>query len=231
MWYLFRFLFKFAQGNSMRPALIAGHFYCPSTFLIPGPLPRKKAYAAESILSFQRGEESGLNYFFHQYYLALTLFSYNLTANKESAEEIAEDAFLKLWERHQHFSHPSAIRSFLYITVKNASLNWIRQQKRDTLKAKQLVYLSDPGENHILQKIISAEVYQEVFKAINALPPKCRRIFQMLFVEGKDYQQIAKELKLSVSTIHNQKARGIELLKRQLKPVVGILVYFFLFIF
>lgn len=183
------------------------------------------------ILFFQQGEERGFDFFFRTHYAALTLFAYKITGQKEAAEEIAEDAFLTAWQKHASFSHPAVLKSFLYTAVKFGSLNWLRRQRKECLETRQLALLSNPAEDPVPYEIVSAEIHQQVFAAINQLPPKCRRIFQMLYIEGKDFQQIAAELQLSVSTIHNQKARGIRLLRERVNPGFISFFLFFLIIF
>jgi len=51
---------------------------------------------------------------------------------------------------------------------------------------------------------------------LNTLPPKCRQIFKMLYVQGKSYEEISQELNLSINNIRNQKARGLMLLKQRI---------------
>ncbi len=183
------------------------------------------------ILAFQQGEESGFAYFFRTHYAALTLFAFKITGQKEAAEEIAGDAFLTAWQKRADFSHPAVLKSFLYTAVKFGSLNWLRQQRKEGLNTRQMALISNQSEEPVLYEMVTAEIHQQVFAAINQLPPKCRRIFQMLYIEGKDFQQIAAELQLSVSTIHNQKARGIRLLREQINPGFISLFLFFLIIF
>lgn len=165
--------------------------------------------------AFRHGEERGFNFFFREYYAALCYFSFQILDNRNEAEEVVGDAFIKLWERHTNFSSIAAIRSFLYATVKNASLNRIRQQKKDNARLKSIAYMTEHSEENRFQAIIEAETYNEIFSAIKKLPPQCRKIFQMMFFQGKDYEQIANELGLSISTVRNQKARGLQLLKKK----------------
>lgn len=165
--------------------------------------------------SFRKGEEKAFNFFFREYHAVLCYFSFQVLVNHSEAEEVVGDAFIKLWDRHTNFSSIAAIRSFLYTTIKNASLNRIRQQKKDNARLKSIAYMTEHSEENRFQAIIEAETYNEIFSAIKKLPPQCRKIFQMMFFQGKDYEQIAKELGLSVSTVRNQKARGLQLLKKK----------------
>lgn len=178
----------------------------------------RKNHIDEYLQSFRKGEEKAFNFFFNLHYASLCLFCFRIIKDKEASEEIVQDAYLKLWERHENFYHASALKSFLFTVCKNASLDWLRSRRKETLNKQQLTYISGSSETNILHHMIAAEVYADIHAAMNTLPPQCRTIFRMLFLEGKDYQQIAAELSLSVSTIRNQKARALTLLKNRINP-------------
>ena len=184
---------------------------------------------ADYIRSFQLGEEKGFNFLFREYNAALSYFSFQIIKDKEVAEEIAGDSLMKLWERHENFDNIPSIKSFLYTTARNASIDWLRKQKRNNQRTNEMIYLSENNETTIFQKKAEAEFYKEIFLTLNTLPPKCRKIFSMLYIEGKNYQQIAQELNLSIDTIRNQKARGLMLIKQRL--VFYLLISFLLKLF
>ena len=171
---------------------------------------------ADYIRSFQQGEEKGFGYFFREYYASLCYFSFQISKDKGVAEEIAGDALMKLWERHIHFDNIPSVKSFLYTTTRNASVDWLRRQKRSKARTKEIIYLAEETEGSVVQKMIETETYNEIFAVLNTLPPKCRQIFNMLYVQGKNYQQIAEELGLSINTIRNQKARGLSIIKQRI---------------
>lgn len=181
---------------------------------------------AEYVRSFQLGEEKGFSFFFREYYPSLCYFSFQIIKDRSATEEIAGDALMKLWERHENFDNLQSIKSFLYTATRNASINWIRQRKRSIQREKEILYLGEETEDSIIEKLIETEIYREIFTMLNTLPPKCRKIFTMLFIEGKNYEQIAEELNLSISTIRNQKARGLMLIKQ--RSVFSLLVLLFL---
>lgn len=171
---------------------------------------------AEYVCSFQKGEEKGFSFLFREYYPALCYFSSQFVKEKSIAEEIAGDALMKLWQRRENFDKMATINSFLYTTARNASLNWIRQQRKVSRMLKEMDYLTQGSELNKFQKIIETETYREIFIALDSLPPKCREIFKMLFIEGKGYDQIALELNLSTKTIYSQKDRALSLIRQRL---------------
>ena len=68
----------------------------------------------------------------------------------------------------------------------------------------------------------------QVYLALKTLPPKCRQVFTMLYVQGKPVKEIAEELQLSVSTVKSHKATALKLLRKQL-PHLGCLLLVMLF--
>jgi RNA polymerase sigma-70 factor (ECF subfamily) len=67
-------------------------------------------------------------------------------------------------------------------------------------------------------------VLQTIYKSFHSLPPKMGKVFRMLYIEGKDYKQIAEELNTTVNAVRNQKAKGLLLLREKLPPALSILL-------
>lgn len=70
-----------------------------------------------------------------------------------------------------------------------------------------------------MEAMIDAEVLREALSALDELPAKCQAIIKMLFIQGKEIGQVAKELNLSTGTVRTQKARGLSLLRKKLSVV------------
>jgi RNA polymerase sigma factor (sigma-70 family) len=84
---------------------------------------------------------------------------------------------------------------------------------------KEINYLTPvDAKDNIETDIIRAEFYAELYRAINTLPPECRKIFTMLYLEGKSARETAEELGLALSTVKTQKARGAGCFEEKLRP-------------
>jgi RNA polymerase sigma-70 factor (family 1) len=170
----------------------------------------------DHVLAFQRGEEKGFTYFFNSLYPALLYYAFRILNDKPSAEDVVGESFIKIWERHATFSHPKVIKSWLYTTVRNGCLNRLQQQQRTMIQHEKLArYQEGAHESYALHDIIRAEVIRELHENIESLPTACRQIFKMMYIQGKTVREIADELHLSISTIKNQKARGLTLLRKR----------------
>ena len=178
---------------------------------------QRKGYTAEQwIESFKNGEEEGFNFFFREYYAALSWYSFQILKEEQAAEAIASESLMKLWERRGGFDSPGAIKSFLYKTTRNASLDKIKLDKRRAKRIKEQAYLNDNVEINTEEKIIQTEVYREILNILESLPTECRKIFKMIYLQGKTYEQISEELNLSQSTVRNQKARALQLIRQRM---------------
>ena len=188
-------------------------------------MPAKHEYnSCNYAILFQQGDEKGFAWFFRNVYPALNFYAFKITSDKEASEEIASNAFIKIWQRHEQFTDAISIRKYLYRIVKNDALKHLRKEKQSTSFTKEMIYLyGNEHEKDCFHGLVAAEISRELLDAINCLPAECRKVFQLLFVQGKSIKEAAEELNLSPSTIKTQKARGLTELRKKL-------VYFFLII-
>jgi RNA polymerase sigma-70 factor (ECF subfamily) len=193
---------------------------------------REQRYIShEEFLLFKEGNETVFDALFKQYYKLLVLFATGLLKQKETAEDIVATSFVKLWNKRASIERPEAIKNYLYTTVRNGCLNELRNEKVKS-KNEKVLWLYSEWEEPVLHYIIKAETINEIVNRIELLPTQCRQVFKKFFVEGKDYTTIAQEMKLSISTVRNQKRRGLDLLRGGLLPLLYfinlLLVFYFL---
>jgi RNA polymerase sigma-70 factor (family 1) len=176
----------------------------------------KEQPGEELVAEFNKGNPKSFNTIFNTFYSALCFFAERMILNKEEAEDIVGESFVKLWRLHENFETMQNIKAFLYITTKNACLNYLKQSERTAKRQQDMLYMLSNNEDHILSELTRSEVVRELHAAIESLPPQCRKIVRMSFVEGKKNQEIAEQLNLSIQTVKNQKVRAIYLLKVKL---------------
>ncbi len=150
---------------------------------------------------------------FDTFYKRLYTFSFNYVSESYAAEEVIENVFFKLWKERHKLDRVENLKSYLYTMTRNASLDYIK-------KEKQFVRL-DPekhGSSTLMnQYIITEETHAILFQALETLPKKCRKVFELSCIEGVKYKDIAEDLQISINTVKSQRARAIELLKKHLK--------------
>jgi RNA polymerase sigma-70 factor (family 1) len=140
-----------------------------------------------------------------------------ITKSRELSEEIVSDVFINIWRRREHVLNINNLRLYLYVSVKNTSFNYLAQ-----LTKTEVVYLEEldfeplqPFSNPE-QLLITKEMNQRLYKAIQNLPPKCRMIFKLVKEDGLSYKEAAEFLNLSTGTIDNQLVLAVKKLSKAL---------------
>ena len=145
--------------------------------------------------------------------------------DKDDAEDIVQQAFISLWQKMDQVEFRVSARSYLYKTVYNGSLDFLKHKKvaqrfeNDISKNRTGLIHPLHGEEKELKK--------KIRDAIDELPGQCGKIFIMSRIEGLKYREIALALNLSENTVENQMGRALKLLRASLKeyfPLILILI-------
>lgn len=150
---------------------------------------------------------------FDTFYPRLIAYSFKYVKDEIAAEEIVEDCLVNLWVKRNKLGHVDNLKPYLYTMVRNASFTYLE-------KSKRLVTLREEEHDSAIRidhDIIEEEVHAILYKALENLPAKCRRVFELSCLNGLKYKDIAIDLGISINTVKSQRARAIELLKNQLK--------------
>lgn len=165
-------------------------------------------------MAFQQGDIDGIKFLFTSLYTPLCSYINSLIQDKAASEEIASEAFVKTWHYRRQLDSLNAFRAYLFTVAKRDAFRWQQQQKnRPASLPYQLPAIQEPDHYSCM---VYTETLHLLHKAILELPPRCRQIFQLLYVQGKKTAEVAKELAISPDTVRAQKARGLSLLRPKL---------------
>lgn len=169
------------------------------------------------ITGFKKGNTDSFSYYYQLFYTPLRYFAEQMTGEQAAAADIVADIFIKLWQKHTHFNTEPNIKAFLYISTKNACLDF--QKHLRLIKRSQKIIANNTAQQEeevAHDHLIRTELYWHIYNAIEQLPSGCRSIFKMSYFDEMKNQEIADKLHLSVKTVKNQKARAILLLRKKL---------------
>lgn len=141
---------------------------------------------------------------FRQHEHRLYTLSFRLTKSDQSAKDIIQEVFLKLWEQRNSIDSIHNMEAWLYRLTENKIIDFLRKiSADDRLKKKIWDHLQQIVNES--EEYVSAKEYNQIIqKAIDRLPPQRRLIYQMNKDGGMNYQQIANELHISKHTVKNQ---------------------------
>ncbi|MEQ7798905.1 RNA polymerase sigma-70 factor [Pedobacter sp. ASV1-7] len=171
----------------------------------------------ELLLAFRSGDERAFDQVFRKFYAALVFFARRFMPLEGMAEEIVQDSLFKLWQKRVDFHSFISMKAFLYISTRNACLDGIDREKRKLNRDNHWFLETEHLESNVEELIIHTEVLQEIRNAIDLLPDQCRKIMKMSYEQSMSGKEIAEVMQITVSTVNNQKARGLSLLRKSLR--------------
>jgi RNA polymerase sigma-70 factor (family 1) len=188
------------------------------------------------IVGFNAGDPIAFRAIYDKYHRALYHFTRKLTSNDEESKDIVAEAFGKLWSRRSNFETEENIKAFLYISARNASLNYLRYQRKHSAEQKELFkelsHLNDDITELVLPSEISTitQLYELIQHSLENLPSKQKEVMEMILFEGLDDEEVAIRLNKSTKTIRNLKCIAVNFLRsnidqRKLSPAVLVIFY------
>ncbi len=157
-------------------------------------------------------DETALAALYQLLYKKLVFFAGALLKSREDAEEIVEDVFVKLWCNRNSVMEIKNLTVYLYVAVKNKSLNLLSAQAKDRIFA-QLDYSEmeiDDKTSGPEDLLVSMEMMQQMRDAVDRLPPRCKMIYKLIRDDGLKYKEVAEVLNISVNTIDQHMAVAIK---------------------
>ena len=146
------------------------------------------------------------------------LYKYCLSMlhSKTYAEEIVQDVFLKVWLKRESLNPELSFKAYLFTITRNKTLKFLKKAANNRKLCEEVFYTSQKITNATERTIRESELEIIKNKALNKLPPKRLLIFEMSRNEGKSYEVIAEELRISPHTVRNQMSKALETLRNSL---------------
>lgn len=170
---------------------------------------------------YQRDDQKSFEDIFKLFYSRLLNFCIHYIKDREAAEEIVSNVFLKIWIKRKELSHIQNLETYLFISVKNQSLNYIKQ-----FSNYRVVYLEETGVHQLLnthdpgKELERRELIFKMNQAIETLPQQCKIIFSLVKEEGLRYKEVAQILDISPRTVETQLVRAMQKLDKILSPYI-----------
>ena len=181
------------------------------------------AYLPALLLQIAEGRQSAFREVYVLFYKRLFRFAFAIVKTRELAEEIVEDVFVKLWQKHAEARRIQNLRIYLYTATKNTALNYLAKKAKESITEPFdhiHIELNDAAVNPE-QILITAEIYKKIQAAVEALPPRCKMIFKLVREDGLRYKEIAEILNISINTIDAQMAIAVKRIAAVMETDLG----------
>lgn len=159
-----------------------------------------------------RGDEACYEKLFMRYYVIVRKFIMGFIGDQAAAEDLAQELFIRLWNRRLSIDPKKSLRSWLVVSARNAALNWLKIRSRNPETP-----MEDDDEPVVetrpLESLYFRQMEVELNNAIAALPDRRKQIFKMSRLDHLSNEEIADRLGLSVRTVE----KHIELALKNLR--------------
>lgn len=178
------------------------------------------------ILQFQNEDKGAYVEIVMRYKDRLVNFLYRFTGNRETAEDISQETFLKLYKNKDKYSEIAKFSTWLYTIALNEARSNFRKEKKHSAVSINDFYEDSHNDYQIKSDDYNPEedanAETESFyiqKAINSLNEIHREIIVLRDIEELDYEEIAKTLDIPLGTVRSRINRARESLKVSLDSI------------
>jgi RNA polymerase sigma-70 factor (ECF subfamily) len=176
------------------------------------------------MLDVKAGDEASFNLLLQKYRTPLVNFLYRMVRNTATAEDLAQEVFLRVYRARKQYSPSAKFTTWLFRIATNLALNSLRDNRYHQMD----VSIDAPVEEDVAplqlpvdEKMIERDRSEFIRRAIAALPEKQRVAVLLHKYEEMDYGEIAKILECSESALKSLLFRAYETLRVQLAPLVS----------
>ncbi len=178
------------------------------------------------LLRISEGDQVAFELVFLRYKGRLYDFVNKNLQDKNDAEEIVQEVFLKLWQNRQHLDPSKSLNAFLYTIAKNELFGHLRKMLHKRKYMEEIYYLANNSSDITEKQVEYSELQQTLTALINDLPEKRKKIFLLSREEGFSYREIATELGISENTVDTQIRKALASLKESLRKKLLLILLF-----
>ncbi|PXZ43761.1 RNA polymerase sigma-70 factor [Sanguibacteroides justesenii] len=183
--------------------------------------------------SLKRGTISAFVYIYTTYFDALLNYADRLLNNMETARDVVQQVFYKVWEGRAVLSITLSVKAYLFKSVYYGSLNTLAHEKN--VRKYEQEQLSDFYFSTIIQspeaeiELWQSDIGRALQDAIDSLPERCREVFLLSKVEGLKNREIAERLTISEKTVERHMSIALSKLRDELDGVLQMILFFSFF--
>ena len=168
------------------------------------------------VLKVREGDIKSFEDLFKSYYTPLLCYSAKITCRSDVSEEIIQELFYNLWRERESLSITRNIKSYLFNSVRNRSIDYCRRKKFEKSSSGELEYLRiEAGDGSPLEMAEAAEMGKIINRSISKMPARRRDIFMLHRAGDKKYDEIAALLRVSVKTVEAEMGKAIKMLRKE----------------
>lgn len=162
------------------------------------------------------GDQVAFEQLFNLYYSRLCVFSNSYVKSLDIARDVVQEVFIKIWDNRENFYITQSLKAYLYMAVRNQSLNFLQQNKQKQRLEERLKKQQEMSDSVKREELNTEELTQKIWKLVEELPERRRTIFILYRKHGLSYSEIAEVMDIKRKTVENQMGKSLKFLREHL---------------
>jgi RNA polymerase sigma-70 factor (ECF subfamily) len=170
----------------------------------------------EIIRRIRQGDKGQFELLFRSSYVSLVRYAKTLIKDHDTAEEIVQDLFFRLWQDKEKLNIESSLNGYLFRAVHNKCLHYIEHKKVVDRHAEEMLLQNQGSQESPSDILHYKELQVKIAKILEKLPERCGQIFYMSRFEGLKYTEIAERLSVSIKTVESNMGKALKEFRKEL---------------
>jgi len=176
---------------------------------------------AERVARFRAGEAAAFEELLAGLWDPVVAYVERLVGDRDTARDIGQETFLRLWAKRHEWTQAGTIRAFLYRTARNLAIDEHRQAyaRKHGVVARHARETAPPPTPARELEINDLQLALEA--AVKALPPQRREVFTLYHLHNLSYRQIAEVMGIKPQVVANYMSAALAELRVTLRPILA----------
>ena len=178
---------------------------------------------AEELTLLARGDEHAFAKLYNRYKNRVFTTALRYLKERELAQEVVQETFLKVWELRATFAHVKNAEAYIFTMARNRTLTHLKKLTND--QSAQLHYAVAYTRREVAggRELLEEENDRILEETLGMLTPQQRKVYALSREEGLSHQAIAEKLNISTNTVNNHIKDSLKVMRRRLQPYIGII--------
>jgi RNA polymerase sigma-70 factor (ECF subfamily) len=173
----------------------------------------------------KKGDEEAFGTLVNRYKKKVFNLAYSFTKDRETADDLAQEVFIKVYYALDKFRFQSGFGTWLYRIAVNHTKDHLRKRKKEKFISFDVLGREPSQADNEIQKKEKAQELADrkklLYRAMKSLPEKHRVILTLRDIQGHSYEEIADILKLSQGTVDSRLHRARKMLRKKIEPFLS----------
>ena len=188
----------------------------------------EKLSDAQLVEQYRAGDNEAIKFLISRHVRSIYNFIYRFAGNSHDAEDITQEAFVKVWRHIAKYDPQQEFRGWLFAIARNTALDWLRKKRPLTFAD----FENETGENALADTLVDPALLpnelamqtddtQAVNALLGGLSPRYREVLALRYNDQLTFDESSKKLGSPLDTVKSQSRRALIALKKLLSAPKG----------